>query len=178
MSTTTIHEVPAGTYNVDPVHSTFGFAVKHNGVSTFRGHFEQVNAKLEDGVLTGTAQVESVKTAIPDLKSHLLSPDFFNAEQTPTVTFRSTDIRIADGRDGEVVLDGELTIRGITNPVTATGTIAYGTGLSGAQVVGFDLEAKIDRRAYELNWQAELPGGGDALGWDVVLEVHLELPQA
>jgi polyisoprenoid-binding protein YceI len=178
MSTTVIQQVPAGTYNVDPVHSTFGFAVKHNGVSTFRGQFEQVDAKLEDGVLTGTARVESVKTAIPDLKGHLLSPDFFDAEQTPTVTFRSTDIRIADGQDGEVEIDGELTIRGVTNAVTATGTIAYGTGLSGAQVVGFDLEAKIDRRAYGLNWQAELPNGGDALGWDVVLEVHLELPQA
>lgn len=178
MSTSTIQQVPAGTYNLDPVHSTFGFAIKHNGVSTFRGQFEQVDAKLEDGVLTGTAQVESVKTAIPDLKGHLLSPDFFNAEQTPTVTFRSTDIRIADGGEGEVEVDGELTIRGITKPVTATGTIAYGTGISGAEVVGFDLEAKIDRREYGLNWQAELPKGGEVLGWDVVLEVHLELPQA
>lgn len=178
MSATTIQQVPAGTYNLDPVHSTFGFAIKHNGVSTFRGQFEQVDAKLEDGVLTGTARVESVKTAIPDLKGHLLSPDFFNAEETPTITFRSTDIRIADGRDGEVEVDGELTIRGISKPVTATGTIAQGTGISGAEVVGFDLEAKIDRREYGLTWQAELPKGGEVLGWDVVLEVHLELPQA
>jgi len=176
MSTTTIQQVPGGTFTLDPVHSTFGFAVKHNGVSTFRGQFEQVDAKLEDGVLTGTVQVDSVKTAIPDLKGHLLAPDFFNAEQTPTITFRSTDIRIADG--GEVEVDGELTIRGVTKPVTATGTIAYGTGLSGAQVVGFDLDAKVDRREYGLNWQAELPNGGDALGWDTALEVHLELPQA
>jgi polyisoprenoid-binding protein YceI len=178
MSAITIQQVPAGTYNLDPVHSTFGFAIKHNGVSTFRGQFEQVDAKLEDGVLTGTAQVESVKTAIPDLKGHLLSPDFFNAEQTPTITFRSAEIRIADGRDGEVEVDGELTIRGITKPVTATGTIAHGTGISGAELVGFDLEAKIDRREYDLNWQAELPKGGEVLGWEVVLEVHLELPQA
>jgi polyisoprenoid-binding protein YceI len=176
MSTTTIQQVPTGTYNVDPVHSTFGFAVRHNGVSMFRGQFEQVDAKLEDGVLIGTAQVDSVKTAIPDLKGHLLSPDFFNAEQAPTITFRSTDIRVADG--GQVVLDGELTIRGVTKPVTATGTIAYGTGISGAEVVGFDLEATIDRREYGLDWQAELPKGGEVLGWDVVLEVHLELPQA
>jgi polyisoprenoid-binding protein YceI len=178
MSATTIQQVPAGTYNVDPVHSTFGFAIKHNGVSTFRGQFEQVDAKLEDGVLTGTAQVDSVKTAIADLKGHLLSPDFFNVEETPTITFRSTDIRIADGADGEVEVDGELTIRGVTKPVTATGTIAYGTGISGAEVVGFDLEANVDRREYGLNWQAELPKGGEVLGWDVVLEVHLELPQA
>ena len=178
MSATTIQQVPEGTYNLDPIHSTFGFAVKHNGVSTFRGQFEQVDAQLEDGVLVGTVQVDSVKTAIPDLKGHLLAPDFFNAEQTPTITFRSTDIRFGAGGDGEVEVDGDLTIRGVTKPVTATGTVAYGVGLSGAEVVGFDLEAKVDRREYGLNWQAELPNGGDALGWDVVLEVHLELPKA
>ncbi len=176
MSTTTIQQVPAGTYGLDPVHSTFGFAIKHNGVSTFRGQFEQVDAKLEDGVLTGTAQVESVKTAIDDLKGHLLSPDFFNAAETPTVEFRSTDIRI--GQDGSVEVDGDLTIRGITKPVTATGTFASGIGISGAEVIGLDLEAGIDRREYGLNWQAELPSGGDVLAWDVVLEVHLELPKA
>src|SRR5436305_5452120 len=100
MSTSTIQRLPAGTYTLDPVHSTFGFAVTHNGVSKFRGQFERVDAKLEDGVLVGTAQVDSVKTAIPDLKDHLLAPDFFNAAQTPTITFRSADVRIAD--DGTV----------------------------------------------------------------------------
>jgi polyisoprenoid-binding protein YceI len=176
MSATTIEQVPTGTYNLDPVHSTFGFAVKHNGVSTFRGQFEQVQAKLEDGVLTGTAQVESVKTAIPDLKQHLLAPDFFNASETPTVDFRSTDIRLVG--DGEVEVDGELTIRGVTKSVTAIGRIASGIGISGAEVVGLDLEARVDRREYGLDWQAPLPNGGDVLAWDVVLEVHLELARA
>jgi len=69
-TTTTIQRVPVGTYTVDPVHSSFGFAVKHNGISLFRGQFEQVDARLEDGALTGTVQVESVKTAIADLKGH------------------------------------------------------------------------------------------------------------
>jgi polyisoprenoid-binding protein YceI len=173
---TTIQQVPAGTYNVDAVHSSFGFAIRHNGVSTFRGQFEQVDAQLEDGVLVGSAQVESVKTAIPDLKGHLLSPEFFNAAETPTVEFRSNDIRIAD--DGSVEVEGELTIRGITKPVTAKGSFAAGVGISGAEVVGLDLEATIDRREYDLNWQAQLPAGGDVLAWDVVLEVHLELIKA
>jgi polyisoprenoid-binding protein YceI len=176
MSITTIEQVPAGTYSVDPVHSTFGFAIRHNGISTFRGQFEQVQARLEDGMLSGIAQVESVKTAIPDLKQHLLSPDFFNASETPTVEFRSTDIRIAG--DGDVEVDGELTIRGITKPVTAKGSVAHGENVTGAEVVGFDLEAKIDRRDYGLSWQAQLPSGGDVLAWDVVLEVHLELIKA
>jgi polyisoprenoid-binding protein YceI len=173
---TTAQQVPAGTYNLDPVHSTFGFAVRHNGISTFRGQFEQVDATLEDGVLVGTAQVDSVKTAIPELKAHLVSPEFFNADQTPTITFRSTDIRVAG--DGTAQVDGELTIRGVTKPVTATGTLAAGQNMRGSDAVGLELEAKIDRREYGLNWQAELPKGGDVLAWDVVLEVHLELLKA
>lgn len=176
MSTTTIEQVPAGTYNVDPVHSTFGFAIKHNGVSTFRGQFEQVDAELQDGVLTGTVQVDSVKTAIPDLKGHLLSGEFFNAEETPTITFRSAEIRIGDG--GSVEVDGNLTMRGETKPVTAHGTIAQGQNITGAEVVGLDLATTVDRRDYGINWQAQVPSGGDVLAWDVTIEVHLELVKA
>ena len=176
MTTAILQEIPAGTYKLDPIHSSFGFAVKHNGVSTFRGQFEQVDASLEDGVLTGAAQVDSVKTAIPQLKDHLLAPDFFNAPESPTITFRSTDLRLAE--DGSAEVDGELTIRGVTKPVTAKGTYAHGAGLSGSEVAGFALEVSVDRRDYGLNWQAPLPGGGDALGWEVTLQVHLELAKA
>jgi polyisoprenoid-binding protein YceI len=175
MSITT-QQVPAGTYNVDPVHSTFGFAIKHNGISTFRGQFEQVDAKLQDGVLVGTARVDSIKTAIADLKGHLLSADFFNAAETPTVEFRSTDIRIAD--DGVAEVDGELTIRGVTQAITASGSVAEGVNLGGAEVLGFDLQASVDRREFGLAWQAQLPNGRDVLDWDVTLEVHLELIKA
>ena len=117
MSTTTLQQVPTGTYTVDPIHSTFGFAVKHNGISLFRGQFEQVDASLKDGVLRGSVQVDSVKTPIADLKGHLLSPDFFDAEQTPTIDFTSKEIRVAD--DGSVEVDGDLAIRGVSHPVTA-----------------------------------------------------------
>jgi polyisoprenoid-binding protein YceI len=175
-TTTTLRQVPAGTYSLDPVHSNFGFAVKHNGVSLFRGQFEDVDAKLEDGMLVGTAQVESVKTAIPDLHAHLLSPEFFHAAETPTITFRSTEIRFAE--DGSAEVDGELTIRGVTKLVSAKGSFGTGVGIAGAEVVGFDLEATIDRREFGLDWQALLPSGGDALAWDVTLQVHLELAKA
>jgi polyisoprenoid-binding protein YceI len=176
VSTTTIPQVPTGTYGLDPVHSTFGFRVRHNGVSTFRGQFEQVEASLQNGVLEGTVQVESVKTVIPQLKEHLLSPDFFNAAEAPTISFRSTDVRLSD--DGTVEVDGDLTLRGVTKPITATGTLASGLGMRGTEVVGLDLEATIDRRDYGLNWQAPLPAGGNALAWDVTLQVHLELAAA
>ena len=172
----TIEQVPAGTYTLDPVHSTFGFAVTHNGVSKFRGQFERVDAALTDGVLTGRAHVESVKTPLPALKEHLLGPEFFDAANTPTIDFRSTDIRVAG--DGTVEVPGELTIRGVTQPVTATGTIATGQGLQGNEVVGFDLHTTVDRRAYGINWQAPLPRGGNAVAWDVTIEAHLELAEA
>lgn len=176
MSTTILQQIPAGSYRLDPVHSSFGFAVKHNGISTFRGQFDQVDASLEDGVLTGTAQVDSVETAIPQLKDHLLSKEFFNAQETPTITFRSTDIRLGD--DGSAEVDGELTIAGLTRAVTAKGTYGSATGLNGSEVVGFDLQAAVDRRDYGLNWQAPLPSGGDAVAWEVTLDVHLELAKA
>jgi polyisoprenoid-binding protein YceI len=175
MTISALQPIPAGTYKLDPVHSSLGFAVKHNGISTFRGQFEQVDAALEDGVLSGTAQVDSVKTVIPQLKEHLLSPDFFNATETPTITFRSTNMRLGD--DGGAEVDGELTIRGVTKPVIAKGTYGSATGLNGSEVVGFDLEASVNRRDYGLNWQAPLPSGGDAVAWDVTLQVHLELAQ-
>ena len=172
MSTTTLQTAPAGSFKLDPVHSSVGFVVKRNAVATFRGQFEQVDAALQDGVLTGTVQVDSVKTAIPQLKEHLLSPEFFNAQEAPTIEFRSMDMRL--GEDGSAEVDGELTIRGVTNAVTATGTYGAAAGLN-SQVAGFDLEATVDRRDYGLSWQAPFPGGGDALGWEVTLEVHLEL---
>lgn len=174
--TTTVQQVPTDTYNLDPVHSNIGFAVQFNGVSIFRGQFEQVEAKLEDGVLIGTAQAESIKTAIPQLHAQLAAPEFFDVESTPTVTFRSTDIRIAD--DSSVEVDGELEIRGVAKPVTARGRFSSGVGMTGSEVVGLELQARIDRRDYGLNWQQLLPGGGEALGWEVSLEVHLQLARA
>jgi polyisoprenoid-binding protein YceI len=173
MTTTALQTAPAGSFKLDPIHSSVGFVIKRNVVATFRGQFEQVDAALQDGVLTGTAQVDSIKTAIPQLKEQLLSSEFFNAQDAPTIEFRSTDMRL--GEDGSAEVDGELTIRGVTNPVTAKGTYGAATGLNGSEVVGLDLEATVDRRDYGLNWQAPLPGGGNALGWDVTLEVHLEL---
>lgn len=174
MSTTaTVQGAPVGTFRLDRVHSTFGFAVTHLGISKFRGQFDHVEANLDDGVLTGTVRVDSVRTPVPQLKDHLLAPDFFNAAEEPTITFRSTDIRVAD--DGSAEVDGELTIRGVTRPVRASGDIASTQNMAGEEVVGVDLATTIDRREYGLSWQTALPNGADALGWNVTLDVHLEL---
>jgi polyisoprenoid-binding protein YceI len=169
-------KVPTDTYGVDPVHSTFGFTVVHNGISKFRGSFEQVDGKLENGVLTGVAKVDSVKTAIPQLHGHLQTPDFFDAESNPEITFTSTDIRVAD--DGTAEVDGDLTIRGVTKPVTASGTFATGVNMQGAEVAGFDLSTTVDRREFGINWQAPLPNGGEAVAYPVTIETHIELAKA
>jgi polyisoprenoid-binding protein YceI len=168
-----VERIPTGIYLLDPAPSTFGFMITHSGLSKFVGQFERVEAKLADGVLTGSAYVESIRTPSRELKNHLLGPAFLNAAETPTIDFRSAAIRAGDYRTVEI--DGELTIRGVTRSVTARGSVATGHNMSGAEVVGFDLEASIDRRDYGLNWQAELLDGTDVLGWEVTLEAHLEL---
>jgi polyisoprenoid-binding protein YceI len=168
---TTIQQVPTGTYDLDKVHSSIGFGVKYN-VGTFRTTFEEVDAQLADGVLTGTAQVDSIKIDEPNFKGHLLSEEFFNAEVTPTITFRSNEIRPAE--DGSVEVAGELAIRGVTKPVVATGTYSSGPDPWGNNRVGFQIETTVDRREFGLNWQNPLPNGNDSLSYDVTISVDLQ----
>jgi polyisoprenoid-binding protein YceI len=168
---TTAQRIPSGAYALDPVHSSIGFGVKYN-VGTFRTTFDEVEAQLADGVLTGTAQAASINIDQPQFKQHLLGEEFFNVEATPTVTFRSTEIRPGD-EDG-VEVDGELTIRGVTKPVAATGTYSSGQDAFGNDRVGFELETTVDRREFGLNWQNPLPNGSDALAWQVVVSVDLQ----
>src|ERR1700754_3338801 len=111
----------AGTFNVDPVHSSFGFAVKYQGVSIFRGTLEEVNATFVDGQLEGAAKVESISIRTPEqFRAHVLSDDFFAADKFPEVKFSSTDVTLND--DGTAAITGELTIRDTTQTVTANGT--------------------------------------------------------
>jgi polyisoprenoid-binding protein YceI len=113
---TEIH-VPTGTWHVDRLHSSIGFAVEHMGVSLFRGHFTDYDATLEVGPqgarLDGAARVESVDVADENLEAHLASPEFFDSQRTPDLRFASTDLRV-DGE--ELVLAGELTIRSTPSP--------------------------------------------------------------
>ncbi|HEV2815195.1 MAG TPA: YceI family protein [Solirubrobacteraceae bacterium] len=170
----------AGTFAADPVHSSCQFAVKHMKVATFRAGCDDVDARLvagDDGVtLEGRAKVESVSVANPpELREHLVnSTDFFDAGNHPEIVFTSKDVDLAE--DGTATVEGELTIKGITKPVTATGTYQapvedpYG-GVRSA----LELTATLDRREWEMNWQAPLPSGDDVLAWDVTLSVNLEL---
>lgn len=168
--------IPGGTYALDPVHSTVGFEVKHM-ISTFRGGFRSYDAQLEisDGAtrLRGSAEAASIDVRDENLAAHLKSEEFFNVEQTPTIEFGSDRLNVAE--DGALALDGELTIRGITKPIRATGQVEHvEADMGGSARVGIELETTVDRREYGLNWNAPLPKGGFALGNDVKLVARLE----
>jgi polyisoprenoid-binding protein YceI len=169
--------IPTGIWKSDPIHSSVGFAVKHMVVATFRGAFTDFDVTLDnaDGEprLYGAVRVPSVDVRDETLKGHLLSPDFFDAERTPELRFTSTDIRI---ESDELVVEGELEIKGTNRPVEARGTIVGPVeNIGGREGVGIDLSTTVDRRDYGLNWNAELPKGGFAVENEVTLNVHLEL---
>src|SRR4051812_50061683 len=167
----------SGTYTVDPVHSSFGFAVKYQGVSVFRGTLGEVDATLAAGRLEGTAKVESISIRTPEqFRAHVLSEEFFDAANHPQVTFVSNDLDLRE--DGTAELRGELTIKGITNPVTATGTwTAPATDAFGNTRGHLNLEAVIDRTQFNMNWNMPLPSGGNALANEVTLTVDLSLTE-
>jgi polyisoprenoid-binding protein YceI len=166
--------LPAGTWQVDPVHSSVGFTVKHMVVANFRGGFGTFDVTLDDTGLRGTVDVASIDVSEPNLNGHLLSPDFFDAERHPQLFFRSTAIR-ADGDTLDI--DGELTIRGVTKPVTITGTSSGPAThpFDGSERLGLEFETVVDRTAFGLDWNAPMPSGGFAVGNDVKLKAELEL---
>jgi polyisoprenoid-binding protein YceI len=165
----------AGTYTADPIHSSFGFAVRYQGVSVFRGTLDGVTASLSGGRLEGTAQVESISIRQPEqFRAHVLSAEFFDAENHPEVTFASTELDLRE--DGTAVVKGDLTIKGIANPIEATGTwTAPATDAFGNTRGHLNLEAVIDRTQWDMNWNMPLPSGGNVLNDDVTLTVEVSL---
>jgi polyisoprenoid-binding protein YceI len=168
----------SGTFRAQPVVSSFTFAVRHSGVFWYRGSLSDVEATLRGSgdalVLEGSARVDSISLVEPAaLREHVLGREFFDAEHHPEISFRSTTVRPAD--DGRVEIGGELTIRGVTRPVTATGRYARPRQVSFGEVAGLELHASFDRREFGFEWQLELPGGGDAVSWDVKVDIDLLL---
>jgi len=175
-TTQTETAVPTGTWTVDPVHSTVEFGVKHNVVATFRGTFDEVEGTLDGRGIHGTARVESIRIDEPNLKGHLLSPDFFDAERFPELAFSSDAIRTEGGR---VEVNGHLTIKGVTKPVVLTGELTgpVEDGYGGERL-GLELETTVDRTEFGLTWNAPLPGGDFMLGNDVQIRGEFELKKA
>ena len=165
----------SGTYTADPVHSSFGFAVRYQGVSLFKGTLDEVDAKLVDGRSRAPRRSSRSRSARPSSSAPTSSAaEFFDAANHPEVTFTSNDVELGD--DGTAKVEGELTIKGITRPVTATGTwIAPAADAFGNTRGHLNLEAVVDRTEYDMNWNMPLPSGGNVLANEVTLTVELSL---
>ena len=172
---------PSGTWAADPVHSNVSFKVGYAGVNAFRGSFSTFEATLAGGdapTLAGSAAVASVDVKDEQLNGHLQSPDFFDAERFPEILFSATELRRND--DDSIEGSGELTIKGVTHPVSLTGTISAGpaTDPFGRERLGLQLETSIDRTQYGVSWNAPNQSGGDYLANDVTLIAELALVKA
>ncbi|MGZ5295518.1 MAG: YceI family protein [Actinomycetota bacterium] len=173
---------PAGTYMIDPAHSSVEFVIRHL-LSKVRGRFTDFSGEvvIGDGLEDSSANVEivaaSVNTNQEMRDNHLKSGDFLLAEEHPTVTFRSNAVRPTGGNTFE--LDGDLTIRGITKPVTLEGEFAgMGLNMQGASVLGFSAKSSIDRETFDITWNAALETGGVMLGKKVEIQIDAELLRA
>jgi polyisoprenoid-binding protein YceI len=162
--------LPTGTWNVDSVHSSVEFQVKHLGIATVKGQFTEFEGTLEVGpentVAHGTVQVASVNTREPQRDEHLRSPDFFDAPQYPEIAFRSTAIRPLDEDTFEI--DGDISIHGVTRPLTLKATLeGTETDPQGNDRVGVSAVAQLDRSDFEMKFNAAL-GSGNMLVSDRV----------
>ena len=169
--------IPAGTWTVDPIHSSIGFEVKHFGISTFRGRFTGYEGTIEtgDGTLErveGKVDVASIDVRDEQLAGHLQSEDFFDAANHPSIAFASTGVR--ESGDG-YELDGELTIRGVTKPVTLAVQIdGAGEDPYGGYRVSLAGSGEIDRFDYGIPFAAKTPSGALVAGERVRLVLTVE----
>lgn len=174
---TTATQLPtAGTYVADVAHSTFAFEIRHNGISAYRNRFDDVSATVaSDGEtlsIEGAAKVESIAIGIPIFRTHMLGDAYFDAANHPEIAFRSSALRI-DGDRAE--LDGELTLRGTTKPIAASGTFSAPiVNQFGRTVFALAFETTISRADFGMTANVDLPGGGKLLGDEVKIAVVVE----
>lgn len=169
------------TWTLDLAHSKVGFTVRHLMISKVRGQFNSFSAEVEvdpDNVantkVRASIDANSIDTNNTDRDNHLRSPDFFNIEEYPTLEFESSAFRSKG--DGKIEVDGQLTIRGETHPITLTGEQQgpAANPFSGQRTVGFSLHGEIDRELYGLTWNQGLETGGVMVGKKVTIEIDAE----
>ena len=173
-------EVTSGVWHVDQGHSSAEFEVEHAGLSIFRGFVKPINATLvadESGlVLSGSVAVEGISVDDQNIRPHLLSPEFFDAERHPTIEFRSTEIT---GPADHLTVRGELSMAGVERTVEARGRLRGPVPApGGGEKLSIALESLVDRTDYGMDWQMKMPGGALALGLEVKLAVELELSRS
>jgi len=178
VSETTVPGYLAGTWTIDPVHSEVGFSVRHMMVSKVRGKFAGFSGDLVtgqdplDSSVTATIDLSSIDTGNPDRDNHLRSADFFEVEQHKTMTYRSTRVR-ADGDD--YVLDGELTLKGVTRPVPLRLELGgFGPDAYGGTRAGFTATGEIKRSDFGVDFNAVLETGGLVVSDKVAIHLEIE----
>lgn len=179
-ATQTTDNLPqSGTWAIDTAHSSVEFVVRHLMMAKVRGNFGDFSGSIDIGDSPETSsvrveiQVASVSTRDAQRDGHLMSPDFFDAEQYPTITFRSTAVR---GRGGDrYAVDGDLTVHGVTKPVTLDLTY-HGTARDpwGNDKAVFSAEAEVDREEWGLTWNQALEAGGVLVGKKAKIEIEIE----
>jgi polyisoprenoid-binding protein YceI len=170
-------DLSAGTWAIDPVHSSVSFTVRHLVVSKVRGNFDEFSGAVvvaEDGTPSVTAQIaiDSVNTRNEQRDAHIKAADFFDAEKYPTASFVSTGVR-ADGDD--YVLDGEFTLKGVTKPVSLKLEFnGVNPGMGHGEVAGFEASVVLNRRDFGINFDAPLETGGAVVGDKVTITLEIE----
>lgn len=175
MTSTATSPLTTGTWNLDASHSEIGFSVRHAGVSKVRGSFQEFDATLTVGQtlaessVEATVKIDSVNTKDANRDGHLKSGDFFNAEEFPTMTFKSTEVK---GDDEEFVLVGELTLRGVTKQVEFKAELGgQVVDAFGATRAGFFASTTISRKEFGITWNAALEAGGVLVSDKVKIEI-------
>lgn len=172
----------AAEWVVDPSHSSVGFSIRHL-VSNVQGRFNKMEGALNfddadpaKSKMTFTIDVASIDTGVPDRDKHLKAPDFFDAAKFPTITFKSTKIVKASGKDTYDVT-GDLTMHGVTKPVTLRvlnlGSVMGPMGM----VRGMEATGTLNRKDWGITWNKALDNGGTILGEEVKLDINLELKE-
>jgi polyisoprenoid-binding protein YceI len=181
-SGTTVQGLPgyvAGRWALDPAHSSVDFSVRHLMVSKVRGHFAGFDAELVtapdplDSTISATVDLSSIDTGNADRDAHIRSADFFNVDEHPTLTYRSTGIR----RDGDgFVVDGELTLHGVTRSVPLALEVNGFQHASpfGDVRAGFSATAEINRKDFGIEFNMPLEGGGVVVGEKVQIALEIE----
>ena len=180
-STTTSTVIPgyvAGKWTIDPVHSEVGFSVRHMMVSKVRGRFASFTGDIVTGAdplgssVTAEIDMASINTGNEQRDAHIKSADFFEVETYPTMTYRSTGVRLADG---EYVLDGDLTLKGVTKDVPLTLELnGFGPDPYGGTRAGFTATAEINRRDFGVNFTAVMETGGAVVSDKITIHLEIE----
>lgn len=168
----------AGTWAIDPTHSEVTFQIRHLAISKVRGNFEQFSGTIvtgdaiEDTKIEAAVEVKSINTNQAQRDEHLRTSDFFAADEFPQLTFVSTGVR---AEDDDILIDGDLTMRGVTRPVTFRGELGgFETDGWGNRKLGFSARTKIIRKDFGLTYNAATESGGLLLGEDVTISIEAQ----